>query len=462
VAGNGARDAAEALESFDGISYAKGAAVLKQLNARLGDEVFFDGVRRHFEAHRFGNATMRDLFAAWEDAGAGDLGPFVEGWLLTPGLDLLTVDRQPTGALVRRTPPETCPTEREHVLHLATHTSGAWRVEPLVVRGTGTPVEVEPGAPVVLDPRQETFARLGLDGPTRDALPELLPAMTDPLMRAAVWSAVRDSTRNGLLAPDAALALVAAGLPSEGHDEAVKVVGRFAVAHVADLLLDDPGEGRALVHAAAVRRLDTAEPGSSLQLAALRLAVSTAGETSLRRWLDGELPDGTDLDLDLRWRILVRLAELGATDRDALDKALAEEDSLHAREHHVRAACSLPTADAKAFAWKHFRGEGAAGPLTLEAAARGLWLRGQEEVTAPYVDRYFDEVVHLDDFFSGYLLTPVTQLFFPRYAVTPGTAGRAREVLARPDLASAVRRGLVDATDDLERALRAKAAAARA
>ncbi|MGN6131293.1 MAG: aminopeptidase N, partial [Nocardioidaceae bacterium] len=426
VAGNGARDAAEALDNFDGISYAKGAAVLKQLNARLGDQVFFDGVRRHFEAHRFGNATMRDLFTAWEEAGAGDLGPFVQGWLLTPGLDLLRVERGPEGAGVRRVAPAAFPAEREHVLHVATHTSGGWRVEPLVVRGDGTRVEAAAHAPVVLDPLQETFARLGLDGPTRDALPDLLPAMSDPLMRAAVWSAVRDSTRNGLLDPETALALVEAGLPCEGHDEAVRVVGQFAVTGIADLLLDDFSAGHSRVHAAALHRLETAQPGSSLQLAALRLAVATAGEPSLRCWLDGELPPGTEMDLDLRWRMLVRLAELGATDRDVLDKALADEDTLQAREHHVRAACSLPTEEAKEFAWGHFRGEGAAGPVTLEAAARGLWLRGQEQLTAPYVDRYFEEAPHVDDHFSGYLLTPVTLLFFPRLAVTAGTVERAR------------------------------------
>ncbi len=462
VAGNGAKDAAEALENFDGISYAKGAAVLKQLNARLGDEVFFDGVRRHFAAHRFGNATMRDLFAAWEEAGAGDLGPFIEGWLLTPGIDLLQVDRGPGGAAVRRIAPPAYPAEREHALHVAAHAPGQgaddWLVEQLVVRGDGVVVPGDGTSPVVLDAQQETFARLGLNEPTLAALPDLLPAMTDPLMRAAVWSAVRDSTRNGLLAPGTALDLVVAGLPTEGHDQAVTAVGRFAVAGIVDLLLDDPAGGRARVHEAAARRLETAEPGSSLQLAALRLAVGTAGEARLRRWLGGDLPSGTAPDLDLRWRILVRLAELGAVDRDQLDAALAEQDTSQAREHHVRAACSLPTEEAKAFAWGHFQGRGAAGPVTLETASQGLWLRGHEEVTSPYVARYFDEVPRVDEHFSGYLLTPATSLFFPRYAVAGDTVERARAVLARSDLASAVRRGLVDAADDLERALRAREA----
>ena len=93
VAGNGAADGATALQNFDGISYAKGATIIKQLNARLGDEVFFRGVSDHFEKHRFGNATMADLLDSWERAGAGDLTSFSDGWLLTAGPDRIELDR---------------------------------------------------------------------------------------------------------------------------------------------------------------------------------------------------------------------------------------------------------------------------------------------------------------------------------------------------------------------------------
>src|SRR5690606_5738342 len=93
VAGNGAVDAAAALQDFDGISYSKGSSVLKQLNARVGDEVFFAGVTDHLERHRFGNATMHDLFASWERAGAEDLSGFTDSWLRVSGVDRLRFDR---------------------------------------------------------------------------------------------------------------------------------------------------------------------------------------------------------------------------------------------------------------------------------------------------------------------------------------------------------------------------------
>ncbi len=111
VAGSGAVDAVAALQNFDGISYAKGSTILKQLNASMGDEVFIAGAVDHMTSHRFGNATMHDLFASWERAGAGDLSAFIDSWLLTAGPDTVTLDHQ--AGLVRRTPRRhTLPTGR--------------------------------------------------------------------------------------------------------------------------------------------------------------------------------------------------------------------------------------------------------------------------------------------------------------------------------------------------------------
>ncbi|MBV9822628.1 MAG: aminopeptidase N, partial [Actinobacteria bacterium] len=123
VAGNGSEDAATALADFDGISYAKGASVLKQLAAHLGDEVFFGGLRLHFSRHRFGNAEFADLIAAWTEAGATDLDGWAEQWLRTSGLDTLTAERRTAGDsttggvwLARRAPDGT---RRPHTVRVA-------------------------------------------------------------------------------------------------------------------------------------------------------------------------------------------------------------------------------------------------------------------------------------------------------------------------------------------------------
>ncbi|HSE70629.1 MAG TPA: aminopeptidase N [Nocardioidaceae bacterium] len=459
VAGNGATDAVAALQDFDGISYAKGSAVLKQLNSNLGDEVFFAGVREHFARHRFGNATMHDLFSAWEDAGAGDLSGWTQGWLRTAGPDLIRLDRAGNAPVLRRTTPEQFPADRVHALSVARQSSAGWVVEPVVVGADPVALPAEAATqPVVIDPRDQTWARLGVDELTLAALPDLLPSMTDPVMRASVWSAVRDGVSNALVDPEVALHLVEVGLPQENQDIAVGTLSLFALSTLADRLCPDPAGARRRLHDAALARLATAPGESGVQLAAARAVVSSSTDPArLRAWLAGDgLPDGLAVDLDLRWRILVRLATLGAVDRDELHRELERERTAQAAVHLVNALASLPDAEAKKFAWDHFSGAVSASNYEIEAAGTGMWRRGQEHLTDEYVQRYFDEVAGTASIRSGWVLADAAREFFPRLALAPETVSGAERVLADDALDLSLRRALVDSLDQLRRDLRAR------
>ena len=196
VAGNGAVDATAALQDFDGISYAKGSAILRQLAATLGDDVFFAGVRDHFERHRFANATAADLVGSWERAGAGDLSSFTASWLRTAGPDRLSLDR--SAAVVRRTPPVADPADRPHRIRAAVaQPDGTWHDQVLEVDAPATPLDAG-DRPVLLDPYLDSWAVTAPDELTLTALPALLPAVTDPLLRAGTWSSVRSALHDAL------------------------------------------------------------------------------------------------------------------------------------------------------------------------------------------------------------------------------------------------------------------------
>jgi aminopeptidase N len=174
----------------------------------------------------------------------------------------------------------------------------------------------------------------------------------------------------------------------------------------------------------------------------------------LRGWLGGaELPEGVEIDLDLRWLILGRLAELGATDRDELRSHLDQERTAESHVSHVRAVCSLPDAEAKAWAWQHFTGELDAPNYDLEAAAAGLWRPRQRELTAPYAERYFSEVAGTAAVRSGWVLAESAGEFFPLTSLTDATLERARALLEDESVDAGIRRQLVDRTDELERRL---------
>ena len=447
VAGNGAFDATAALQNFDGISYAKGSSILKQLNATLGDDVFFAGAIDHFTRHRFGNATMHDLFASWERAGAGDLSSFTSHWLRTAGPDAIVLDRE--AGVVRRTPPADHPADRAHTFRVAVAGDDGWTTSSLTVDSPETPLAVG-AAPVVLDPYEDTWAMVRPDPATMGALSALLPATDDTRLRAGIWNNVRSGFHNAAIDPADVLDLVEAGLPVEDSDDALFYTLPWVVAKVVPLATD-PGGALRRVHDAAAAKVGSAPAGSTLQLAAFQAAVSSATDPGgLRSWLAGRvLPEGIELDLDLRWRILVQLAVLGETDREELQGALDAEPTARSRVEHTRAVASLPDAEATAWAWPRFVGEVDVPPYELEAAGNGLWRSGQEHLTEPYVERYFTDLPATVGTRSGWVLADAAGWFFPSTSLTEETLARATALAGEEGLDLSIRRRLVDLADEL-------------
>jgi aminopeptidase N len=423
VAGNGAVDAAAALQDFDGISYAKGSAILRQVNATVGDEVFFRGAVDHFERHRFGNATMHDLFASWERAGAGDLSAFTDNWLRTAGPDTIVLDR--AAGVVRRTPPAGRPADRTHRIRAAVEEAGVWTDRVIDIGATETPFDAG-DRPVLLDPYNDTWALVMPDRLTMEALVRLLPQVKDAELRAGVWSNVRSALHNAAVDPVAVLDLAVASLPIEDTEDTRRRTMAWLYGWVLPLQ-PDPQAGLARLHQAARTKLEVAAPGSEEQLAAFRAAIATSSAADqLEAWLAGEgVPVGLDVDLNLRWRALVRLATLGAVDLARLDRELEAEPTASARVNHAGAHASLPDAEAKAWAWSAFTGETDLPNYELEAAGVSFWRAGQEQVTDAYVERYFADLPGTVRVRSGWVLADAAEHFFPRTSLTSETLARA-------------------------------------
>ncbi|KRA28097.1 MULTISPECIES: aminopeptidase N [unclassified Nocardioides] len=447
VAGNAAEDALAALQNFDGISYARGSNVLRQLATRLGDEAFFSGVREHFALHRFGNATMHDLFASWSKAAGGtDLDGFVRDWLLTPGPDTLTIDR--SAGLVLRSSPVDHPADRTHLLAVAVHRDGAWVQAPLVVDRADVAFDAGE-APVLLDANETTWAVSPPDPVTLAALPWLAPAMTDPQLRATMWNSVRLGLFNATVSPAAVADLLAASPPVEDTADGIRSLIQWTL----DTALPLAPEGStARFHAAVRDAVARADTGSELQLSAFRATVLSAADPSeLERWAAGEdLPDGIAPDSDLRWKARRRLAEIGATDRAALDAALAAEPSGSATVHHARSVSSLPLLEAKEFAWARATGEVSVANYEIEAAGKGLWRPDQLALTEPFAVAYFTRLGELMAAHKGWVQGVVIEAFFPITHRDDATVAAARAALEQ-ELPGAVRRRLADRLDELER-----------
>ncbi len=232
VAGNGTPDAHTALTDFDGISYAKGAVVLRQLNGYLGDEAFIAGIVDHLTKHSYANATMGDLLASWEQASGQDLSEWTDAWLRTSGVDTLSVHQGATTTIER---PSGSPggVSRAHALRVTSYDAdGTATTLPLIVRSSVTEIDLDSSAPcavVLPDSADESWVRVRLDPKAIEQLPRLLPKIESATSRAAVWGALRGDVLDAGLSPETYLDIICTALPREPKDLVLGHVLRDAV-----------------------------------------------------------------------------------------------------------------------------------------------------------------------------------------------------------------------------------------
>ncbi|MEU4606291.1 aminopeptidase N [Kribbella sp. NPDC023972] len=461
VAADPVKDALASLDDFDGISYAKGAAVLKQLAAYLGDDVFLAGVRAHIRSNEFGNATFADLVAKWTEAGAADLDNWAQQWLRTPGLDTISAARTDTGIVLRRVAPAEFPAERPHKLTVAGYDAdGQGTAVDVLLDADEVEVALDPSVAVVIpDAGDDTWAKIRLDADSLANLTSVLPKISDGVTRAVVLNSIRDAVADAELDPKLGFDVLLGMLPHETSDIAVGTMVGWANSHLLGVYLPyEPYRGR-LADALAAR-LRTAPAGSSLQLAAARGYVRFTDEADvLTGWLNGDgVPDGLAMDADLRWTVLLQLARLGAVGDAEIDAELERDTSSEGVVHATRCRAALPTPEAKERAWTLIMTDADVPNYELYAACEGFWHPGQLGLTAPYVDRYFAEIAGTEKLRSGWVVASSAKLAFPRYAVEQVIVARASDLVADDSVAAGIRRSVGDGVDDLKRALAVRSA----
>jgi aminopeptidase N len=471
-------DTHQALLNFDGISYAKGASVLRQLVVWMGDESFRKGLNEHFAAHAYGNATLADLLAALSKAGGRDLTAWAEVWLRRAQVNTLRVEVSRDGpnyaeVAIVQTAPADYPTLRPHKLGLGLYdrTAGG-----SVVRRDRVEVEIDPAADggrtlvpaltgvraadlLLLNEGDLTYAKIRLDEESTAAVPRILPLVDDSLARAVLWAATLDAVVDGESPVAELVTLVLAALPVESEVVIVEDVLRSARSLV-DRYATPAARPTALelVAQAADRLLAVSEPGGSRQLAAARgLIGATVDTTRLAAWLAGdEVPEGLTIDDDLRWLIVYRLTVLGAADRAAIEEEFDRDRSSIGEQWAARCRAALPDAGAKAAAWAAIVGDATLSNRLAEVTASGFWQPEQLDLLTSYVERYFADMPQMMRVRSGMSGEKTAIAAYPSLAIDPETRRRAAELLAADDLDPILRRVVQDADDDVRRALAAR------
>ncbi|MFI5732871.1 aminopeptidase N [Kribbella sp. NPDC051587] len=461
VAADPVKDALASLDDFDGISYAKGAAVLKQLNNYLGDDIFLAGVNAHIRANEFGNATFADLLAKWTEAGAVDIATWAQNWLRTPGLDTISAVRTPDGIKLRKTAPAAYPAARPHKLTVGGYDAdGNATIVDVVLDGDEVDVPLDPATLVVVpDTGDDTWAKIRLDADSLANLTAVLPKITDGVTRAVVLNSVRDSAADAELDPRLAFDILLGMLATETTDVGVSTMADWARTHLLGVYLPYE-ENRARLEKVLADRLPQVPAGTSLQLAVVRAYVRFSADTAvLKGWLAGTaVPEGVTMDADLRWLVTVQLARLGAIGDAEIDAEFERDSSSEGKVHATRCRAALPLAEAKERAWATIMTDADVPNYELDAASEGFWHPTQADLTAPYLERFFAEIPATEKLRSGWIVAATAGLAFPRFAVDERVVARADDLVADESVAAGIRRSVGDRTDDLKRALAVRAA----
>ncbi|MFZ4297135.1 aminopeptidase N [Streptomyces cinereoruber] len=460
-------DTASALLNFDGISYAKGASALRQLVTWLGEKDFLAGINIHFKRHKFGNATLADFIDNLAAATDRDVHGWAEQWLRTTGVDTLTPRLDGEGLHWNLTVDRAG--TRPHRI-----SAGLYDRDPsgdLVLREhreldvpQDAPAELTGPRPalVVLNDGDLTYTKLRFDEVSAESALRGLSRVPDPLTRAVVWNALRDQVRDGDLAPADHLAVAGAHLAEETELALVQGVLAFARHQIADRYVPADERPAALatisgIARALLRRTEDGEaPG--LRLTAVRAFVDSATTPDkIASWLDeGTVHGGPELDPELRWRILARLAVLGATDEAAIAAELERDPSATGQEGAARCRAALPDPEAKAAAWSALFDSDDLSNYLFTATAQGFWQPEQADLVREYVPRFYEAAVALGDRRGPAMAEAAGRYAFPAYAVDADSLALGERHLADTPMIPALRRKLVDQLDDLRRALKVR------
>ncbi|MEB3020625.1 aminopeptidase N [[Mycobacterium] crassicus] len=471
--------------NFDGITYAKGASVLKQLVAYVGLEHFLAGLRDYFTAHAFDNATFDDLLAALEKASGRDLSDWGRQWLKTTGLNTLRADFDVDGdgrftrfAVTQSGAAPGAGETRVHRLAIGIYDddpAGSGRLvrvhrEELDIDGPSTEIPglvgVSRGKLVLVNDDDLTYCALRLDPQSLATALDRIADIAEPLPRTLVWSAAWEMTREAEFRARDFLALVQRGI---GAETEVGVASRLLLqAQTALGFYAEPGWAAEHGWPAFADRLlelaRAADGGSDHQLAyvnALCTSVLAERHTAVLAALLDTDPSahglaGLAIDTDLRWRIVVALARSGALDSEAIDAEIQRDPTAAGKRQGAQASAARPQPAVKAAAWQQVIEDDTLANITGRAIIAGIVQPGQGDLLAPFTARYFEAITGVWERRSSEVAQTVVVGLYPGWDVSQAGLDAADAFLADPAVTPALRRLVLEGRAGVERSLRAR------
>ena len=454
-------------QNFDGITYAKGASVLKQLQAYVGRENFFAGVRRHFSKHAWGNATFNDLLGHLEDASGRDLSFWAAEWLKTTGVNTLSAEtEQEGGKYTSFAVQQSGDTLRTHRIAV-----GLYRLEDgqvsrfkqveVDISGERTEVPELAGAEVaelvLLNDDDLTYTLLEFDPETVEFVVNNIDKIADPMARTLCWSTAWEMTRAGTMRARDFAQLVGRGLSAETELAVLERICNQAITAV-DTYADPQwgkAEGFALLAGAFLTEAQ-AEGADSARTIVFKQALTKIDLNDAARDYLVELRASSD-DKALRWKALAALVANGAIDdvEAVVAKELEADNTASGYQASLRALAAFNSDENKRAVWDEIMSLQLSN-LELRHKLEGLTMSGSEKHLVFAPDEYFANAQKVWDAGSSEIALGTIQGLYPSWIVSQDTIDATDKFLTN-ELPGGLRRAVTEERDRLARALRNRA-----
>ena len=423
--------------NFDGITYAKGAAVLRALVAYVGREEFFAGVRAYFKAHEWGNTELPDFLSALEQASGRDLQAWSKVWLEEAGLTIarMEIESDDDGTIAQAAIVQE--SFRGSSLRPHRMTVGAYDLRDGVLtriaRAELDVTEARTAVPdlagvrlsehgfVLVNDEDLAYTKIRLP---REQLAQIdTSLMEDSRALAVLLGAAWDMLRDGLLPGRLFVELAAAALSAPGMVPSVRygLLGQIRTAATTYTTLNERAEVVESYAAQLYQLLTSAPAGSDEQLLYAQefaqFAYSPDQIHALGEIYRGSI-EGLVLDDSLQWTLLRGLVATGAAGADEIQARRAADPSLSGGQEECAAWASVPTAAAKQEAFTAIMEDTTLSNDELRATIAGFFARSWQnpELVEPYVEPYFAALTSLWQERSGHMAQLLVGSVFPRVA----------------------------------------------
>jgi aminopeptidase N len=467
--------------NFDGITYAKGASVLRQLVAWVGPEQFMAGVREYFSKHAWQNTELGDLMVELEKASGRDLDQWGRLWLETAGVNSLKpelavdADGTITSFTILQSAVAEQPTIRPHRLAVGfydlTDEGTLERVhrEELDVDGERTEVPELAGLKrpdlILLNDDDLAYAKVRLDEQSLATATAHLKDFRESLPRTLVWGSAWDAARDGESPARGYVDLILANIASESDSSVILVQLRQLATTLTFYVAEEHREATTVAAVDRLWELATDVPGGSdaqLQFVKSFALLARSGEQldQIAGLLDGSVTlAGLTVDQDLRWELVAALVAGGRLDQADIDAELERDNTSSGQNAAALAKAAIPTPEAKAEAWESIVVKGDLSNAIQASAVAGFTRVLDTALLEPYSEKYFEAVPGIVAERTHALAQQIVIGLYPAQLTSQATVDRTDEFLASlPEESAALRRMMLENRDGVARALRARAA----